>query len=97
MTKKQFLTYWLSGMGIGAAVVAVVAALVLTIITTARSILSHATHALNTANEIVTTTRPIWQLEHTNAAAAQLLTEAQAIERHATQVADTLEKPGTGQ
>ncbi len=92
MKKKQFLTYWLSGMGIGAAVVAVVATLVLTIIATARRILSHATQALNAANEIVTTTHPIWELERTNEVAAQLLTEAQAIEEHATQVADTLEK-----
>ncbi|GAC1348640.1 MAG: hypothetical protein NVSMB27_17210 [Ktedonobacteraceae bacterium] len=92
MTKKQFLTYWLSGMGIGAAVVAVVATLVLSIIATARGILSHANHALNTANEIVTTTHPIWELESTNSVAAQLLTEAQAIEHHATQVADALEK-----
>ncbi len=92
MTKKQFLTYWLSGMGIGAAVVAVVATLVLTIIATARRILSHATQALNAANEIVAATHPIWELERTNEVAAQLLTEAQAIEQHATQVADTLEK-----
>ncbi len=92
MTKKRFHTYWLSGMGIGAAVVAIVAALVLTIIMTARSILSHAKLALNTANEIVTTTHPIWELEHTNEVASQLLTETQAIEYHATQVADTLEK-----
>ncbi len=97
MTRKQFLNYWYTGMGIAAAVVAVVAVLVLTIIATAQSILSHAKHALNAANEIVTTTRPIWQLEHTNAAAAQLLTEAQAIERHSTQVADTLEKPRTAE
>ncbi|MFL5699913.1 MAG: hypothetical protein ACJ797_22775 [Ktedonobacteraceae bacterium] len=97
MTKKRFLTYWYTGMGIATAVVAIVAALVLTIIATAQSILSLAKHALNAANEIVTTTRPIWQLEHTNEAAAQLLTAAQAIERHATQVADTLEKPRTAQ
>ncbi len=92
MDKKRFLTYWLSGMGIGSAVVAIVAALVLSIIMTARSILSHATHALNAANEIVTTTHPIWELERTNEVASQLLIEAQAIEHHATQVADTLEK-----
>lgn len=93
MTKKQFLTYWLSGMGVASALVAVVAALVLTIIATARSILSNANHALGAATEIVKTTQPIWELEHTSAVAGQLLTEAQAIEHHATQVADTLEKP----
>ncbi len=97
MTKKRFLTYWYTGMSIAAAVVAVVAALVLTIIATAQSILSLAKRALKTADEIVTTTQPIWELEHTNAAAGQLLTEAQAIERHATLVAETLEKPSTAQ
>ena len=97
MTRKQFLNYWYAGMGIAAAVVAVVAVLVLTIIATAQSILSLAKHALKTADEIVTTTQPIWELEHTNATADQLLTEAQAIEQHATLVADTLEKPRTAQ
>ena len=91
MNKKQFLSYWYAGMTIAATIVGVVAALVITIIATAQSILSNANRALNLANEIVTNTRPIWNLEQTNAAATGLLEEAKAIERHATQVADGLE------
>ena len=93
MTKKQFLRYWYTGMAIAAAVIGVVATLLLAIIATARSILSNAQRALNLANEIVNTTRPIWQLEQTNTTAHQLVKEAQAIEQHAAQVADTLEEP----
>lgn len=93
MTKKDFLRNWYSGMGIAALIVGVVAALLLVLIKTARDILANATHALGVANEIVTNTQPIWELDKTNAVAAQLLTGAQAIEKHATQIADTLEAP----
>jgi len=93
MTKKEFVRNWYSGMGIAALIVAVVAALLLVIIKTARDILGNATHALGVANEIVANTQPIWELDTTNAVAAQLLTGAQAIEKHATQIADTLEAP----
>jgi len=93
MTKKEFLRNWYSGMGIAALIVAVVAALLLLIIKTARDILGNATHALGVANEIVANTQPIWELDTTNAVAAQLLTGAKAIEKHATQIADALEAP----
>lgn len=93
MTKKEFLRNWYSGMGIASLIVAVVAALLLLIIKTAREILGNATHALGVANEIVTNTQPIWELETTNMVASQLLTGAQAIEQHATQIADVLEAP----
>ena len=95
MTTKQFRRNWYTGMAIAGAIVSVVATLLLAIIATARSILSNAQRALNLANEIVKTTRPIWQLEQTNAAALQLVREAQAIEQHAGEVADTLEEPRT--
>ena len=93
MTERQFLRSWYTGLAILAAVVAAVAALLLTIIGTARSILRNATRALEVANEIVANTRPIWELEQTNAVAAQLLEGAEAIEGHATEVADALEAP----
>lgn len=73
------------------AIVGVVAALLLTIIATAARILANADRAVNTANEIVATTQPIWQLEQTNAAAGQLLDATQDIERHASRLADTLQ------
>ncbi len=92
MDRKSFLSYWYAGMTAAAAVIGVVAVLLLALIATARSILSNANRALKAANEIVTNTRPIWQLEQTNEVAIQLLEDAQAIEQHTTQIADTLER-----
>ncbi len=93
MTEKQFLTYWYRGITIAGGVVVAVAALLLVIIATARSILNNAKRAIAIANHIVTNTRPIWELEQTNVVAAQLLAGAEAIERHAAEVADALETP----
>lgn len=93
MTKEKFVGNWYIGMGIASLIVAVVAALLLAIIGVARSILKNATHALGVANEIVSNTQPIWELDKTNAVAAQLLDGAKAIEKHATQIADVLETP----
>ena len=95
MSEKEFLRYWYTGVAVAAAVVAAVAALLLAIIGTARSILSNARRALEIANEIVANTRPIWELERTNAVAVQLLDGARAIEDHATEMADALETPVT--
>ncbi len=93
MTRKRFLGNWYLGMGVAGLIVGVVAALLLTIISTARSILGNATHALKVAEDIVVSTEPIWQLDLTNAVAAQLLDGAKAIEQHATQIADVLDAP----
>ncbi len=93
MSERQFVRYWRTGVAIAAAVVVAVATLLLAIIGTARRILHHAERALALANEIVDNTRPIWQLEQTNVIATQLLEGAQAIETHASDVADALEAP----
>ncbi len=93
MSDKKFVRNWYLGMGLGSLVVAVVAALLLALISTARSILKNAVHALGVAEEIVANTQPIWELDTTNAVAAQLLGGAKAIEQHATQIADVLEAP----
>lgn len=93
MAEKSFMDRWYLGMGIAAAVVAVVATLLLTIISIARNILGNATHALSVAEGIVVSTQPIWELDTTNAVAAQLLSGAQTIEEHATQIASVLEGP----
>lgn len=90
MTERDRLLFWRLTLA-AAAIVGVVAGLLLAIIATARSILGNAGRALDTADEIVSTTRPIWQLEQTNVAASQLLATARAIEQHATEVADALE------
>ncbi len=93
MSEKQFIRNWYTGLGVAVGVVAAVAVLLLTIIGTARSILGNARRALGVANEIVVNTRPIWELEQTNAVASQLLEGAQAIAGHAAAVADALETP----
>ena len=93
MSEQQFLRYWSTGVGIAAAIVVAVAALLLAIIGTARGILANAGRALAVANQIVANTRPIWEIERTNAVAAQLLDGAEAISAHATEVADALDPP----
>ena len=93
MSEKQFLRGWYIGVAIAGTIVAAVAALLLTIIGVARSILNNATRALELANEIVANTKAIWELDTTNAVAAQLLEGATAIKDHATEVADALETP----
>ncbi len=98
MTEQQFLRRWYTSLAAAVTVVVTVAGLLLTIIGTARSILRHAGRAIEIANEIVTNTHPIWDLDTTNAVAVQLLDGAKAIERHATEVADALDPPAvTGQ
>ena len=93
MTEQQFLRRWYASLAAAVTVVAAVAGLLLAIIGTARSILHHAGRAIGIADEIVANTRPIWDLDTTNAVAAQLLDGAKAIERHATEVADALDPP----
>ncbi len=93
MTTQQFVRAWYVGIAIAAGAVVAVATLLLAIIGTARSILGNARRALGLANEIVANTHPIWELEQTNAVAAQLLEGGAAIERHATELADVLEAP----
>lgn len=93
MTEKSFRRNWYSGMGIATVIVGVVAALLLTIISVARSILKNATHALGVAQEIVSNTQPVWELDTTNAVVGQILGGARSIEQHATQIADVLESP----
>ena len=93
MSEQQFLRRWYTGLAVAGGVVAAVAGLLLAIIGTARGILTNARRALELANEIVANTRPIWQLEQTNAVAVELLEGARAIERHATDVADALDPP----
>jgi hypothetical protein len=95
MNDKQLLDYWHMGLAIGIGIVAVVAALLLALIATARSILANANHALKLLKEIVSTTRPVWALEHTATVAAQLRKEVEKIEQHAAEVADALAAPPT--
>lgn len=96
MSEREFLKAWYVGLTIAAGVVTAVAALLLTIIGVARKILQNATRALDTANDIVTNTKPIWNLEKTNGTTLQLLDGARAIEQHATEVADALDPAASG-
>jgi hypothetical protein len=91
MTRSGTSPWWAVGFTVAGAVVAIVAALLLAIIATARSILANAERIIGVANEIVENTRPIWQLERTNAVAVELLDGARAIEEHGLAIADALE------
>lgn len=82
---------WRTGLGLAGVVVAAVAGLLLAIIAVARSIESNVQRAKAAAEAIVRHTSAIWELDKTNRAAAELLTTARSIERHATEVADRLE------
>lgn len=93
MSEKQFLRYWYTGAAIVTAIVGVVAALLLAIISTAQAILNNARRALSVAEQIVSNTAPVWKLQQTNEVVGQLLEGAQAIEQHATKIADELEAP----
>ncbi|HMQ29834.1 MAG TPA: hypothetical protein PKD53_03860 [Chloroflexaceae bacterium] len=84
---------WRTGLGLAGAIVGAVAGLLLAIIAVARSIEANVGRALRAAEAIVTNTNAIWELDKTNKAAAELLATARAIERHATDVADGLERP----
>ncbi|HEV2108047.1 MAG TPA: hypothetical protein VGR16_07275 [Thermomicrobiales bacterium] len=90
MSEKEFLKAWYTGLAVATGVVVAVAALLVTIIGVARGILRNGTRALDVANEIVTNTRPTWDLDQTNGTASLLLEGAQAIEQHATELADAL-------
>ncbi len=98
MTSKQFITYWYTGAAIAGAIVAVVAALLLAIIATARGIRSNAQRIQRVAEEVIATTRPIWNLGEINATAERLMEGVRAIETHASTLATNLEAPrGQGQ
>jgi hypothetical protein len=93
MREKQFVRGWYIGMGLIAAIVGVVAGLVLTITATAQAILANAKRALGVTEQIVANTDAIWKLQQTNEVAGQLLQEVQALEQHATKIADELGAP----
>lgn len=93
MSDRSFRRTWYSGMGIATLIVGVVATLLIAIISVASSILKNATHALGIAQEIVSNTQPVWELDTTNAVVSQILGGARSIEQHATQIADVLEAP----
>lgn len=84
---------WRIGLGLAGVVVGAVAGLLLAIIAVARSIEANVARAKAAAEAIVRNTNAIWELDKTNGAAADLLATARAIERHATEVADALDRP----
>jgi hypothetical protein len=90
MSDAEFLNTWLIGVGIALVVVVVVAALLLAVTATARRTLSLAVTALRVAEQIEHATRPVWQLQTTNAVMAEMAAAARQIEGHTTAIADSL-------
>ena len=70
--------WWLT-LGIAAVVIVVVAVLLIAIVAAANRIDRHAAAIWGAGKDIATNTVQIWQLQKTNATAAQILEVAQAI------------------
>lgn len=86
---------WGFWMVIAGAIVLVAAALLVTIWLAARGIRKHAGRALAAAEEIRANTQPIWELQTTNEAAAELLATVEAIEAKAALLAGALAHPAS--
>ena len=96
MTAADLWAAWRLWMLVAAVVIAVAAALLVTIWLTARSIVAHATRALRAAEAIRVNTKPIWDLQTTNAVAENLRDTVREIERKATALADAVADAGAG-
>lgn len=81
---------WTLGFIVAGLVVVVVAALLIGILLQARRIGTLAGAAIGLVGEIDANTRGIWALTQTNHVAGQILEGAQAIDRHAGEVAAAL-------
>lgn len=84
---------WGTWMAVAGVIVLVAAGLLITIWLTARSILAHAGRALAAAEEIRKNTQPIWALQTTNEAAAELLAAVEGLEAKAQALVAALANP----
>ena len=91
MSDAELWAAWRLWMAVATAIILVAAALLITIWLTARSIRQHALRALAAAEQIRQNTLPIWELQASNEAAAELLETVQQIERKGAALAEALE------
>jgi len=92
MNDTDLWNAWTLWVAVGAVVVLIAAGLLIAILVTARRILGDAARALAAADAIRRQTGAIWQLEHTNDAAAEIRNRVRAIEQKSTALAEALHR-----
>gem|GEM_PF-603548 len=90
MENTELYNEWLIGLAIVSLIVVIAAVLLILVWLAAKRILGLARVGLVVVKEIQNNTDSIWELEKTNKVAESILTEAKAIEDHATLVAKAL-------
>tara|TARA_Y100001970_G_scaffold180736_1_gene220002 strand:+ start:56740 stop:57015 length:276 start_codon:yes stop_codon:yes gene_type:complete len=90
MENEALFNEWLIGLVLVSAIVVIAAILLILVFLAARRILRLAVAALKIVTQIKNNTNAIWELENTNKVAVNIKNEAEAIEEHATLVADAL-------
>ena len=88
---KHFFNEWLIGLVLVSLIIVIAAVLLILVFLAAKRILRLAGAALEIVTQIKNNTNAIWELETTNKVAVDIQNEAEAIEAHATLVAEALE------
>ena len=91
MENETLFNEWLIGLGLVSVIVVIAAVLLILVFLAAKRILRLAGAALEIVTQIKNNTLPIWELETTNKVAVDIQNEAEAIQAHATLVAEALE------
>ena len=91
MENETLFNEWLIGLGLVSLIVVIAAVLLILVFLAAKRILRLAGAALEIVTQIKNNTNSIWELETTNKVAVDIQNEAEAIEAHATLVAEALE------
>lgn len=91
MENETLFNEWLIGLGLVSLIVVIAAVLLILVFLAAKRILRLAGAALEIVTQIKNNTLPIWELETTNKVAVDIQNEAEAIQEHATLVAEALE------
>ncbi|TMM56700.1 hypothetical protein FEE95_09355 [Maribacter algarum] len=91
MENETLFNEWLIGLGLVSLIVVIAAVLLILVFLAAKRILRLAGSALEIVTQIKNNTLPIWELETTNKVAVDIQNEAEAIQAHATLVAEALE------
>jgi|TARA_B110000914_G_C15477372_1_gene453825 hypothetical protein len=91
MENETLFNEWLIGLVLVSLIVVIAAVLLILVFLAAKRILRLAGAALEIVTQIKNNTLPIWELETSNKVAVNIQNEAEAIEAHATLVAEALE------
>ena len=90
MENETLFNEWLIGLALVSVIIVIAAVLLILVWLAAKRILRLAGAALEIVTDIKNNTNSIWELETTNAVAIDIQKEAEAIEEHATLVAEAL-------